>query len=133
MFIRDGVTYEFHHMGIPAHEPREGERYSAQFRMYTSDADCDLMRVQYHRFEEGSTLPALMRTVPHAAFKVSDLTKAIEGKTLLLGPYEPIDGFRVAVVRDGDVPVELIETTLTDEQIWERAKSGTRASMYRRD
>ncbi|MFM0520517.1 hypothetical protein PQR08_24095 [Caballeronia jiangsuensis] len=131
MFIRNGVTYEFHHMGIPTREPREGERYSAQFRMHTSDADCELMRVQYHRFEEGSTLPELMRTVPHAAFKVSDLTKAIEGKLVLLGPYEPIDGFRVAVIRDGEAPVELIETTLADEQIWGRAKSGTRASIYR--
>ncbi|SAK58446.1 hypothetical protein AWB75_02354 [Caballeronia catudaia] len=32
MFIRDGVTYAFHHMGIPTHEPRAGERYSTHFR-----------------------------------------------------------------------------------------------------
>ncbi|SAL00923.1 hypothetical protein AWB78_06041 [Caballeronia calidae] len=131
MFKRAGVTYEFHHMGIPTEEPRAGERYSAQFRMYTSDADCELVRVQYHRFEAGSTLPELMRTVPHAAFKVSDLAKALEGQAVLLGPYEPIDGFRVAVIRDGEVPVELIETALTDEQVWSRAKSGIRASIYR--
>jgi hypothetical protein len=131
MFTREGVTYEFHHMGIPTLEPRAGERYSAQFRMYTSDADCALMRVQYHRFEEGSTLHELLRTVPHAAFKVSDLAKAVEGQTVLLGPYEPIDGFRVAVIRDGEAPVELIETTLSDEAIWGRAKSGTQSSMYR--
>ncbi|GJH12903.1 hypothetical protein CBA19CS11_28715 [Caballeronia novacaledonica] len=93
MFIRNGVTYEFHHMGIPTREPREGERYSAQFRMHTSDADCELMRVQYHRFEEGSTLPELMRTVPHAAFKVSDLTKAIEGKLVLPARTNPSKAF----------------------------------------
>ncbi|SAL46252.1 hypothetical protein AWB74_02046 [Caballeronia arvi] len=131
MFIRDGVTYEFHHMGIPTHEPRAGERYSAHFRMHTSDADCELMRVQYHRFEEGSSLPELMRTVPHAAFKVSDLAKAVQGRMVLLGPYEPIDGFRVAVIQDGEAPVELIETTLTDEEIWGRAKSGMQSSIYR--
>ncbi|SAL76268.1 hypothetical protein AWB71_05201 [Caballeronia peredens] len=133
MFEREGVTYEFHHMGIPTCEPREGERYSAASRMYTSDADCALLRVQYHRFEAGSPLAELMRTVPHAAFKVSDLAKAIQGRTVLLGPYEPIDGFRVAVIQDGEAPVELIETSLTDEQIWGRAKSGARASIYRRD
>ncbi|SAK77477.1 hypothetical protein AWB77_03650 [Caballeronia fortuita] len=132
MFIRNGVTYEFHHLGIPAQTPREGERYSAMFRMFTSDAECALMRVQYHRFEEGSTLPEMLRAMPHVAFKVSDLAKAIEGKTILLGPYEPIDGFRVAVIRDGEAPVELIETTLTDEQIWGRATSGTQAPVYRR-
>ncbi|SAK90528.1 hypothetical protein AWB79_06584 [Caballeronia hypogeia] len=132
MFMRDGVTYEFHHLGIPTSEPRAGERYSAQFRMYTSDAECARLRVQYHRFEEGSPLPESLRTVPHAAFKVSDLMKAIEGETVLLGPYEPIDGFRVAVIQDGEAPVELIETTLSDEQIWGRAKSGEQASLYRK-
>ncbi|BAN26971.1 glyoxalase/bleomycin resistance/dioxygenase family protein [Caballeronia insecticola] len=133
MFQREGVTYAFHHMGIPTHETREGERYSPQFRMYTSDAECALLHVQYHRFEAGSPLPELMRTVPHAAFKVSDLAKAIEGKKVLLGPYEPIDGFRVAVIQDGEAPVELIETSLTDEQIWGRTQSGTQASIYRKD
>ncbi|SAK43283.1 hypothetical protein [Caballeronia ptereochthonis] len=124
MFTRAGVTYA-------AGEPREGERYSPQFRMYTSDAECGLPRVQYHRFEEGGALPELIRTVPHAAFKVSDPAKAVEGRTVLLGPYEPIDGFRVAVIQDGEAPVELIETTLTDERVWSRAKSGDQASIYR--
>ncbi|MDN6860931.1 hypothetical protein QO207_30430 [Pseudomonas sp. CAN2814] len=130
MFERDGVTYEFHHMGIPTDEPREGERYSALYRMYTSDAQTQLLHVQYHRFEAGSTLHELMRTVPHPAFKVSDLERAIAGKQVILGPYEPIDDYRVAVIIDGGIPVELIQTRLSDEQIWGRARSGEQASLY---
>lgn len=130
MFERDGVTYEFHHMGIPTDEPREGERYSAQYRMYTSDASTELLHVQYHRFEPGSTLHELVRTIPHPAFKVSDLERAVQGKPVILGPYEPIDDYRVAVIIDGGTPVELIQTTLTDEQIWGRARSGRQASLY---
>jgi hypothetical protein len=48
----------------------------------------------------------------------------------MLGPYEPIEGYRVAIIDDAGIPVELIETTLTDEEIWGRAKSGN-ASIYR--
>jgi hypothetical protein len=40
---------------------------------------------------------------------------------LLLGPYEPILGFHVAVIDDGGNPIELIETSLTDDEIWKRA------------
>jgi hypothetical protein len=79
--------------------------------------------VQWHRFEADSTMDHLIRTVPHAAFKVSDLMKAIQGHRVLLGPYEPIEGFRVAIVEDGGIPVEFIETTLSDDEIWKRART----------
>ncbi|MEI5997395.1 hypothetical protein H3V53_09275 [Paraburkholderia bengalensis] len=130
MFMRNDVTYEFHHLGIPTSQARDGERYSAQYGMYTSDSDCSLARIQYHRFEADSPLPALMRTVPHPAFTVDDLDKAIEGREVILGPYEPIDGFRVAAIVDGGMPIELIQTELTDEEIWDRARTGTRARLY---
>jgi hypothetical protein len=64
-------------------------------------------------------------SVSHAAFKVSDLAKAIEDRVLLLGPYEPILGFHVAVIDDRGNPIELIETSLTDDEIWKRARQQT--------
>ena len=123
MFTRNGVQYSFHHMGIPTLEIKPDERYNARFGMYTSDSNCSLIRVQWHRFEAGSSLDPLIQTLPHAAFKVSDLAKAIEGKTILLGPYEPIEGFRVVVVVDDGIPVEFIETELSDDEIWQRARN----------
>jgi hypothetical protein len=128
MFTRNGVQYSFHHMGIPTLEIKPNERYSARFGMYTSDSDSGLIRVQWHRFEADSSLDPLIRTVPHAAFKVSDLEAAIEGHKVLLGPYEPIEGFRVAMIEDGGVPVEFIETTLSDDEIWDRARIQASAS-----
>ncbi len=117
----NGVECSFHHMGIPTTEPKPGERFSELFGMYTSDSECKSLRVQWHRFEANSSLHHLIRTVPHAAFKVSDLDRAISGCTLLLGPYEPVSGFRVAIIEDGGIPVELVQTELTDEELWGRA------------
>ena len=71
-----------------------------------------------------------MKTLPHVAFKVNSLSAAIEGEEIILGPYEPIDGYRVAVINDAGVPIELIETTLSDDELWIRARSG-RGSLYR--
>jgi hypothetical protein len=30
----------------------------------------------------------------------------------------------VAIIEDGGVPIELIQTNLSDEEIWNRAKAG---------
>lgn len=116
----NGIECTFHHMGIPTTERRAGERYSELFGMYTSDSACQVARVQWHRFDPDSSLHPLIRTIPHLAFKVSDLQRAISGRESLLGPYEPVPGFLVAVIEDGGQPIELIQTTLTDEQIWSR-------------
>lgn len=123
MTRKDGVDYQFHHMGIPTTESRPGERYSEPFRMYTSESPCQLARIQWHRFEPGSSLHILIQTVPHLAFKVSDLERAVEGCEVILGPYEPIPDFRVAMIVDGGQPIELVQTSLSDEALWARAES----------
>ena len=125
----NGIECIFHHLGIPTTEPRAGERFSELFGMYTSDSACQVARVQWHRFNPDSSIHPLLRTVPHLAFKVADLQQAISGYRPLLGPYEPIPGFLVAVIEDGGQPIELIQTSLTDEQIWSRAE--TESILYK--
>lgn len=125
MTRKDSVTYQFHHLGIPTTEVRDGERYSERFRMYTSETSCELARVQYHRFEPGSPLHPLIQSTPHLAFKVNDLDRAVVDCEIILGPYEPIPGFRVAMVIDGGQPVEFVETDLSDDELWARAETGT--------
>jgi hypothetical protein len=48
----EGVTYEFHHLGIPTQSERPGERYSDVYAMYTSDDPCRVARVQWHRLSQ---------------------------------------------------------------------------------
>jgi hypothetical protein len=130
MFIADGVEYEFHHLGIPTQRELEHPRFSERLGMYTSDSECRLARVQWHRFTDESEIDPQIRTLPHLAFKVSDLDRAVAGRRLLFGPYEPIAGFRVAMNEDGGMPVELIQTTLSDDQMWHRAREGTGTLIY---
>jgi hypothetical protein len=118
------IEASFHHLGIPTLESKPGERFSERFGMYTSDSACKALRIQWHRFEPNSCLHPLIRAVPHVAFKVADLAQAIAGCSVLLGPYEPIPDFRVAIIEDGSQPIELIETILTDEELWRRAETG---------
>lgn len=127
---RDGVTYCVHHIGIPTDEVREGERYAPSVGMWTSDDLTGPLPVQWHRFTDDSPLHPLLRTLPHVAFRVSNLELAVEGHTVILGPYEPIDDYKVAVIDNAGMPIELIETSLTDAEIWGRAQSGTQSLLY---
>jgi hypothetical protein len=56
--------------------------------------------------------------------------QAIAGEEVILGPYEPIDDYFVAIINDAGAPVELIQTSLSDAEIWGRAKRGE-GSLYR--
>ncbi len=110
--------------GYSNYAKRPGERYSSTFKMYTSGGGNSEFRVQYHRFEEGSTLHLAIKTMPHVAFKVGCIDDAIKDKNVILGPYFPIEGFRVAIILDENsgVPIEFIETDLTEEEIWSDPK-----------
>ena len=79
--------------------------------------DCARAAVQWHRFPEGHGLPELITQVPHIAFQVDDLDAEIEGANILFGPYSPLPGYRVAMIEEQGVPIELVETKLTDEEL----------------
>ncbi|QDQ25542.1 hypothetical protein FNU76_03780 [Chitinimonas arctica] len=121
------VTYEYHHLGIPTTQKREGERYSPTFKMYTSGGEDSEFRVQYHRFDDDCPLHLILKTVPHVAFKVSNLDEAINGKNVVLGPYCPFEGFRVAAIIDENsgAPIEFVETNLSEEDIWMKPKGNS--------
>lgn len=118
------VTYEYHHLGIPTNVTQQGEKYSSTFKMYTTEGDNDF-RIQWHRFEKGCPLHQLVQTIPHVAFKVNNIDEAIKNRKVILEPYHPFDGFRVAMVEIDGAPVEFIETDLTEEEIWTGSKEGS--------
>jgi hypothetical protein len=113
----DSVTYTLHHIGIPTAELRPGEKYAAKVGMYTTDDRSGPVPVQWHRYDPSSSLHPLLRKQPHVAYRVNDLIAAIDGHTVLLGPYEPIDGYHVAAIDNAGMPIEFIETDLIDDDI----------------
>ncbi len=123
--MKKHVQYTYHHTGIPTDKVMPNERYSPTFKMFTTPGD-NVFRIQWHRFEEDSPLHPSLKTQVHVAFKVNDLATAIEGERVILGPYCPFDGFKVAVIEIDGAIIELIETTLSEDEIWSTdSKSGS--------
>ena len=109
----------YHHYGIPTDEKRSDESYveTGGYKFYTTPFEANKWHIQWHRFPEGHGLPELVAKVPHIAFQVDDLDEEIKGAKILFGPYMPVEGFRVAMIEEDGVPIELVETSLTDEEL----------------
>ena len=101
--------WRYHHLGIPTDKPRAGEQYLKHLGKYVYGFETSPYGIEWMRFEPGSPISALVRTVPHVAFEVDDLDAEIEGKQLLGGVSEPSEGVRVAMIIDDGAPVELLE------------------------
>jgi hypothetical protein len=96
-------------MGIPTEIPRSGERYLEELGMFVSGFDTSPFGVEWMRFEPGSPVSELVRTVPHLAFEVDNLERAIEGMELIGEPSSPMRGVKVAMILHNGMPVEVME------------------------
>jgi hypothetical protein len=105
--------WRYHHIGIPTDTPKEGEVFLEKYRMYVSGFDTSPYGVEWMRFEADSPISELVRTVPHIAFEVDDLDRALDGKELIGEPSSPTPGVRVAMILHNGMPVELLEFSST--------------------
>ena len=100
---------KFHHIGIPTTKQRSGETYLDEARLYVTDCNASANRIEWLRFEDGSPLPEVLKTTAHVAYEVEDLEAALEGQAVLLEPFTPMEGVRVAFVMDDEAPIELMQ------------------------
>ena len=77
--------------------------------MYVSGFETSPYGIEWMRFEPGSPISELIKTVPHVAFEVDNLDAEIKGKKLLGAVSQPSPGVRVAMIVDNGAPVELME------------------------
>ena len=105
--VRGG--WRFHHLGIPTRAPHPGEKYLAEFGLYVSGFESSPFGIEWMRFEDGSPIHELIRTVPHLAFVVENLERAVEGMEILTPINSPSVGLRVAMIVSDGAPVELME------------------------
>ncbi|WP_068318573.1 VOC family protein [Aliiruegeria sabulilitoris] len=99
---------EFHHIGIPTALERPKENHMADAKLFVTNPDDSVARIEWLRFEEGSPLPDLLKTEAHIAYLVDDVDAAMAGKELLMEPFEPGPGTRVGFVIEDGMPIEFM-------------------------
>ena len=103
------AALKYHHIGIPTTTPRPGETYLAEYGFHCTDHLSNPYGIQWMRFDAGCSLPAIVQSVPHVAFKVENLDEALLGHELLIEPNRPSPGVRVAFVLVEGAPVGFLE------------------------
>ncbi len=112
--------WRFHHVGVPTRQVMPGEHYIEQFRLYVSGFPTSPYGIEWMRFEEGSPVHDLIKSVPHVAFVVEDLAAALVGKEVITQPNSPSDGLMVAMIIDNGCPIELMQFTRQESSADER-------------
>lgn len=119
----DNFQMTFHHIGKPVPleniKDNKDTKYSPLFDMYSLDMKNDLsLPIELHAFGENSSLDVRIQKEPHVAFKVNDIESALDGKEIVMPLYQPFAGYRCAMVIINKQLIELIETTLSESEIW---------------
>ena len=102
---------KFHHVGIPTDRQHENEQYLEPARLYITDADASPYAIEWLRFEPGSPMPDQLKTQAHLAFEVDDLAAELEGRQVLIEPFEPMEGVKVAFILHEGTPIEFMQTS----------------------
>ena len=114
--MKEGLRY--HHVGIPTTIEREGEEYLEEFKLYGSGYETSPYGVEWMRFEADCPLPELVKTVAHVAFVVDDLQATIDGQNVIIEPNSPCDGMTVAFIEDNGAPIEFLEFSKPEHEVW---------------
>ncbi|MBW3599560.1 MAG: hypothetical protein KY475_20100 [Planctomycetes bacterium] len=99
----------FHHIGLPTHDRQRNETYIADTKVWVTDPADHPFRVEFLRFEEDSPVTGPLRDMPHVAYRVDDMSAAIEGKEMILAPFVPMPGLTVAFVKEDGAVIEFMK------------------------
>lgn len=99
---------KFNHVGIPTTIPQEGENYAEGMKLFLTDFNNSANKIEFLRFESGSPMPEILKTHAHIAYEVPDLKSAMEGKKVVLEPFQGGEGLMCAFIEEEGIAIELM-------------------------
>ena len=109
--------WKYHHIGIPTKKAMPGERYIPHLKLYVSGFSTSPFGIEWMRFDDDCPISELIKTLPHIAFEVDDIDKALKEHDfeVISEPGVPSEGVRAAMIKHNGAPIELIEFNLNLE------------------
>lgn len=100
---------KYHHVGIPNEEIRQDEIPIPAVKAHVTNAEANPYGIEWIRFEADSPMPNIVKRVPHVGFMVDDIDAMIEGKMVIVRPFEPLPGLKVAFILENGAPIEFLQ------------------------
>lgn len=110
--------YRYSHIGIPTTKKLKNEQYLADLDIYRSGYGKNEFNVEWMRYGRKCKLPKIVKQLPHVAFEVDDIYKAIKGHKVIIKPNIPLEGCIVAFVLVNGAPIEFIQ--FADQKLIEK-------------
>lgn len=98
----------FNHVGIPTTTPKEGEIYVEGMKLFLTDFNKSPNKIEFLRFEEDSQMPEILKTHGHIAYEVPVLETAMEGKKVVMEPFQGGEGLMCAFIEEEGIAIELM-------------------------
>jgi len=109
----------FDHVGIVTEERQPDESWVESTRVWVTSPRAHPFNVEFLRFESDTPVTGSLRTDPHVAYRVDDLEAALEGREIVLGPFEAAPGFvRAAFVLVDGALIEFMQYANPHEEGW---------------
>ena len=109
---------------------RPGEAHLPWLKGHVSGFESSPHGVQWMRFDEDAPYPEVVESLPHVAFEVDDLARALEGKEILIPPNSPSPGVTVAMIIDDGALIELLEfRSISDHKESRETRQGGTAAF----
>lgn len=99
---------KFNHVGIPTQISQPGETYSPDMKLFLTDFNQSPNRIEYLRFDTDSQMPELLKIHAHMAYEVPSLESAMEGKKVMIEPFEAVPGLMCAFIEEEGIGIELM-------------------------
>ncbi|RKR12202.1 hypothetical protein CLV91_2327 [Maribacter vaceletii] len=103
------MDYEFSHIGIPTTEDKEWDGFYEPGKIHYTEFDIDEYKIEWVKFDDDSPMPEMIKTLPHVAYLVDNMEKALKGKKMLVETFSPGEGVKVAFIVHNGSPVEFME------------------------
>ncbi|MDR2644111.1 MAG: hypothetical protein LBC74_15120 [Planctomycetaceae bacterium] len=98
------------HFGVPTTQEKNWAAYISELGVHVTDPANDPYGIEWLKFDANSPMHELIKTKSHSAFAVDDLDAALVGKKILLQPFSPKPGFRIAFIDNDGAIIELAES-----------------------
>jgi len=99
------MSAEYMHIGIPVTNKKPGMTYVDALKLWMSNPDDYVYKIEYLKFEEGTPFPEILHRQTHVAFKVDNIEKHLEDADQTIFPPTAIGpGTRTAfAIKDGAI------------------------------
>lgn len=111
--MREKMKYQYDHFGVPVKKKQEGMIHFPEYKVWCSDYEKDLYRIEFIFFEKDCKLHPLIQNTSHVCFLVKDIQKAVHGKNILLNPIY-YENYYMAFIEENGIAIEFLQYAEAD-------------------